>query len=142
MTINEAGLALIKQFEGCKLVAYQDIVGVWTIGYGCTGGDIIPGMVIDQEEADRRLLEKLKDFEFGVEHAATMPLNDNQFSALVCFAYNLGIHSLERSNLLKKINNGDYEGAADEFLKWDMAGGKVVPGLARRRAAERALFLS
>lgn len=140
MQTNEAGINLIKSFEGCRLTAYQDIVGIWTIGYGDTE-NVHPGMVITQTEADNRLAKRLTPFETGVAACAKVPLTDNQFAALVAFAYNLGLHSLERSSLLAKLNDGDAAGAADEFLKWNRAGGKVVAGLTRRRTAERALFL-
>lgn len=141
MRTNDAGIALIKSFEGCKLIAYQDIVKVWTIGYGNTD-NVRAGMTITQEQADALLTSKLISFERGVENLVKVPLTDNEFSALVSFAYNLGLGSLERSHLLAKLNANDVTGAADEFLKWNRAGGVVVDGLARRRAAERELFLT
>jgi lysozyme len=138
--INEAGLKLIKEFEGCKLKAYLCPAGVLTIGYGHTG-DVKEHHVITQHQADVILMDvDLPRFEEFV--AAWCPnISDNQFAALVSFAFNLGLGALGRSSLLKHVQAGRYEKAADEFLKWKFAGGKVLPGLVRRREAERALFL-
>lgn len=140
--INEAGLSLIKSFEGCKLKAYRDIVGILTIGYGHTGADVHSGMEISQEEADSILKKDLERFEGAVDGAANESISDNQFAALVAFAFNVGAGAFNSSTLLRKVNAGDYSGAAEEFLRWDKAGGKVVAGLTRRRQAERSLFLS
>ena len=142
MTINQAGIDLIKEFEGCKLEAYKDAVGVLTVGYGHTGSDVKPGMIINQAMAQQLLVKDLEKFETGVEDLVRVGLADNEFSALVCFAYNVGLHNLEHSHLLLKVNLGDMNGAADEFLKWSKAGGEILPGLLRRRQAERALFLT
>lgn len=138
--MNQAGIDLIKEFEGCKLKAYRDIVGVLTIGYGATGADVTEGLEITQEEADKRLLADIEQFERGVMRVVKVPLTDNQLAALVSFTYNLGIGSLWRSTLLQLLNKGDYEGAAMEFEKWNRAGGQVVHGLTRRRKAEKELF--
>lgn len=146
MQTSEKGIALIKQFEGCKLTAYQDSVGVWTIGYGWTqpvdGKPIRAGMTIKQETAERLLKTGLVSYESDVFRLVKVGLTQGQFDALVSFTYNLGARSLSTSTLLRKLNAGDYAGAADEFLRWNKAGGKVLNGLARRREAERALFLS
>ncbi|HAS1047769.1 TPA: lysozyme [Enterobacter cloacae] len=146
MQTSDKGIALIKQFEGCKLTAYQDSVGVWTIGYGWTqpvdGKPIRAGMTIKQETADRLLKTGLISYESDVSRLVKVGLTQGQFDALVSFTYNLGARSLSTSNLLRKLNAGDYAGAADEFLRWNKAGGKVLNGLTRRREAERALFLS
>lgn len=146
MQTSEKGIALIKQFEGCKLTAYQDSVGVWTIGYGWTqpvdGKPIRAGMTIKQETAERLLKTGLVSYESDVSRLVKVILNQGQFDALVSFTYNLGARSLSTSTLLRKLNAGDYAGAADEFLRWNKAGGKVLNGLTRRREAERALFLS
>ena len=146
MQTSEKGIALIKQFEGCKLTAYQDSVGVWTIGYGWTqpvdGKPIRAGMTIKQETAERLLKTGLVSYESDVSRLVKVSLNQGQFDALVSFTYNLGARSLSTSTLLRKLNAGDYAGAADEFLRWNKAGGKVLNGLTRRREAERALFLS
>ncbi|UOZ20285.1 lysozyme [Enterobacter asburiae] len=146
MQTSEKGIALIKQFEGCKLTAYQDSVGVWTIGYGWTqpvdGKPIRAGMTIKQETAERLLKTGLVSYESDVSRLVKVGLSQGQFDALVSFTYNLGARSLSTSTLLRKLNAGDYAGAADEFLRWNKAGGKVMNGLTRRREAERALFLS
>ncbi|AOR64849.1 lysozyme [Pectobacterium wasabiae] len=146
MQISANGINLIKQFESCELTAYQDVVGVWTIGYGWTqsvdGKPIRRGMTIGAATADRLLKTGVVQYEQAVNQLVRVPVNQNQFDALVSFAYNLGIRSLSTSTLLKKLNAGDYAGAADEFPRWNKAGGKVLTGLTRRREAERALFLS
>ncbi|HHT3785809.1 lysozyme [Enterobacter roggenkampii] len=146
MQTSDKGIALIKQFEGCKLTAYQDSVGVWTIGYGWTkpvdGKPIRAGMTINQETAERLLKTGLVSYESDVSRLVKVGLTQGQFDALVSFTYNLGARSLSTSTLLRKLNTGDYAGAADEFLRWNKAGGKVLNGLTRRREAERALFLS
>lgn len=146
MQTSDKGLALIKQFEGCKLTAYQDSVGVWTIGYGWTqpvdGKPLRAGMTIKQETAERLLKTGLVSYESDVSRLVKVDLTQGQFDALVSFTYNLGARSLSTSTLLRKLNASDYAGAADEFLRWNKAGGKVLNGLARRREAERALFLS
>ena len=146
MQISNNGINLIKQFEGCKLTAYQDSVGVWTIGYGWTqpveGKPVAKGMTITQQKANDLLTDGVAQYEKGVTNLVTVPVNQNQFDALVDFAYNLGVNALKGSTLLKKLNAGDYAGAANEFPKWNKAGGKELAGLTRRREAERSLFLS
>ena len=146
MQTSDKGIALIKQFEGCRLTAYQDSVGVWTIGYGWTqpvdGKPIRAWMTIKQETAERLLKTGLVSYESDVSRLVKVGLTQGQFDALVSFTYNLGARSLSTSTLLRKLNAGDYAGAADEFLRWNKAGGKVLNGLTRRREAERALFLS
>ncbi|CAM7070028.1 lysozyme [Enterobacter cloacae] len=146
MQTSDKGIALLKEFEGCKLTAYQDSVGVWTIGYGWTqpvdGKPIRAGMTINQETAERLLKTGLVSYESDVSRLVKVGLTQGQFDALVSFTYNLGARSLSTSTLLRKLNAGDYAGAADEFLRWNKAGGKVLNGLTRRREAERALFLS
>lgn len=146
MQTSDKGIALIKQFEGCKLTAYQDSVGVWTIGYGWTqpvdGKPIRAGMTIKQETAERLLKTGLVSYESDVSRLVKVGVTQGQFDALVSFTYNLGARSLSTSTLLRKLNSGDYAGAADEFMRWNKAGGKLLNGLTRRREAERALFLS
>lgn len=146
MEMSKNGLALLKSFEGCELTAYQDSVGVWTIGYGWTqpvnGKPVSKGMTITQDTADSLLCSGVVQYEKGVTGLVKVVVNQNQFDALVDFAYNLGVKALEGSTLLKKLNAGDYAGAADEFPKWNKAGGEVLNGLVKRRAAERSLFLS
>lgn len=146
MQISNAGISLIKEFEGCRLKAYQDSVGVWTIGYGWTqpvdGRKIGPGMVIDQATADRLLKCGLVQYEQGVNQLVKVIISQGQFDALVSFAYNLGLRSLSTSTLLRKLNAGDKQGAANEFGKWVNAGGVRLNGLVKRREAERKMFLS
>lgn len=149
MQTSEKGIKNIKNFEGCSLTAYPDPGtggAPWTIGYGWThpvdGKPIKPGMTIKQETADRLLKTGLVSYENDVLKMAKVKLTQGQFDALVSFAYNVGSRALSTSTLLKKLNDGDIKGAADEFLRWNKAGGKVLNGLTRRREAERALFLS
>ncbi|HAU4295918.1 MULTISPECIES: lysozyme [Serratia] len=146
MQVSNKGISLIKQFEGCELNAYQDSVGVWTIGYGWTqpvdGRKIGSGMLIDQATAERLLKCGLVQYEQGVNQLVKVIITQGQFDALVSFAYNLGLRSLSASTLLRKLNAGDQQGAADEFGKWVNAGGVRLNGLVKRREAERKLFLS
>jgi len=138
--INAEGLDLIKEFEGLRLRAYQDSVGVWTIGYGHTK-TAAPGQEITEAQAEDLLREDLREAEGYVRQFVTVPLNDNEFSALVSWVFNLGVGNLKRSTMLWKLNAGDRQGAADEMLKWVFAGGVRLDGLKRRRKAERELFL-
>lgn len=133
------GIAFIKDYEKCRLASYQDVGGIWTIGWGDTVG-VLPGMVITQDEADARFEKRLAIFDSGVQSLVKVPLTDNEFDALVAFAYNAGLGSLESSHLLALLNAGDIAGAANEFPRWNHVKGKVVAGLTNRRAAERALF--
>lgn len=139
--INAVGLDLIKDFEGLRLDSYRDAVGVWTIGYGHTR-TAGPGQRITNAEATALLREDVANFENAVTRAVRVPITENQFAALVSFAYNVGSGALNSSTLLRRLNAGDTFGAADEFLRWNRAGGSVLAGLTRRRAAERELFLS
>lgn len=140
--VNEAGVRLVQEFEGCRLEAYRCPAGIPTIGYGATGPDIRMGMVWTQEQADARLVEDLARFADGVERLVEVDLSDNQFAAIASFAFNVGLGALRDSTLLRKLNAGDYLGAADQLPRWNKGGGRVLPGLTRRRAAERDLFLS
>jgi lysozyme len=132
---------IIQEFEGCKLTAYLCPAGVWTIGWGSTGLGVSKGVVWTQAEADERYIKDMAVFKAGVQKLVTVPVNKNQLEALTSFAYNLGIGALKGSTLLKFLNDGNYQAAANQFLRWDKANGKVLAGLARRRAAERNLFL-
>lgn len=139
---NKAGVELIKSFEGCELKAYKDIVGVLTIGYGHTGSDVRLGQVITKEQAEEILKKDLEKFEAGVESAcAGVKLGDNQFAALVCFSFNVGLSAFNNSTMLKLLKKNNFLAAANEFERWNKAGGQVVAGLTRRRLAEKALFL-
>lgn len=144
--INNDGLTLVKGFEGLELQAYRDSVGVWTIGYGHTSAagppDVYAGQSITEAEAEAILKRDLELFERGVRDLVQVGLNSNQFSALVVFSFNVGLGALADSTLLRKLNAGDYAGAANEFPRWVKAGGQTLAGLVRRREAEKALFLS
>ncbi|MEL6261951.1 MAG: lysozyme [Cyanobacteria bacterium J06626_6] len=137
---NKNGLLLIKSFEGLRLNAYRDAVGIWTIGYGTTRA-VRPGMMISEAEAVKFLQQDLARFEKSINEAVRVPINDNQFSALSSFTYNVGPGAFRSSTLLKLLNQGDIRGAADQFPRWNKAGGRPLAGLTRRRNAERLLFL-
>lgn len=137
--INRDGLELIKSFEGCKLKAYICPAGVLTIGFGSTGSHVKPGMVITMQQAEELLRSDLRRFEDYVA-AKCAPATDNQFSALVSFAFNVGEGALDKSTLRRMHLEGNYEAAAGQFARWNKAGGKVLSGLTRRRAAEAALY--
>jgi lysozyme len=139
--INAAGIKLLTAFEGCELKAYQDSVRVWTIGYGHTK-TAKPGMTITQAQAEQLLQDDLAEFEAAVESTVNVGLNDDQFSALVSFCFNLGARSLFDSTLLRVLNQGNFAAAANEFPRWNKAGQQQLLGLTRRRLAERSLFLS
>ena len=142
--IGGRGIALIEEAEGCRLTAYPDpgTGGVpWTIGVGHTGPDVHPGLVISKEQADALLRDDLARFEQGVAAlAAGHATTQGQFDALVSFAFNLGLGALGGSSLLRLHKAGSFDAAAGEFGKWTHAAGRVLPGLARRRAAEAALY--
>lgn len=145
MDISQRGLDLIKDFEGLELEAYQDIVGIWTIGYGHTSmagpPEVVPGMEITEAEAEDILRRDLGQYEDAVERAVKVDITQNMFDALTSITYNIGVNGMKNSTFIKRLNNKDYEGAAEAMQWWNKAGGKVVNGLKRRRAAEAALFL-
>lgn len=138
---SQAGIDLIKKWEGLRLTAYQCSAGVWTVGYGYTW-NVYKGMKITQSQADAFLRDTLKVFERDVNRLVTVQLNQNQFDALVSFTYNLGAGALANSTLLKKLNAGDYYGASQEFKKWVYADKKKLRGLVNRRKDEAELFLN
>lgn len=139
MRTSEKGLALIRQFEGLRLRAYKDAVNVATIGYGTTRG-VKMGQEITRERAEELLREDVARFEEYVDRLVTVPLTQGQWDALVSWVYNLGPGALEKSTMLRRLNAGDYARAAAELERWNRAGGHVLAGLVRRRAAERAMF--
>ena len=139
MNIGDKGLALIKEFEGCRLKAYLDSVGVATIGYGHTSGVSLED-TCTQEEADAWLVEDCEEAEACVNGSVSVPMTQNEFDSLVAFVFNLGCGNFRKSTLLKRLNESDYDGAAQEFRKWNKAGVEVLAGLTRRRAAEAKLF--
>lgn len=141
MKTSDNGRAFIRAREGVKLAAYQDGGGVWTIGYGHTRG-VKQGQVINHEQADEFLDNDLRQVESCISERVTVPLNQNQFDALVSFVFNVGRQAFSDSTLLKKLNEGNYRAAADQFTRWVYDNDKFVQGLYNRRVAERDLFLS
>jgi lysozyme len=153
MKLSNNGIKLIKSFEGLKLNAYQDVAGVWTIGYGSTryqdGRTIKHGdKLTDEAQANTLFMNTLSKYVEAVNKGAKVALSQNQFDALVSFIYNVGTGAVTSSTLFKMLNTGNYQNAADQFLLWnkitDPQTGKKVPckTLSLRRAQERALFLS
>lgn len=141
MKINAEGLALLKDFESCRLKAYRDIVGILTIGWGHTGPEVSEDLEWTQAQCDEQLAKDLTNYESAVEKSLKVQCTTNEFSALVCFCYNVGIHSFKSSTLLNCINKHNKIQAAGEFIRWNKAKGIIVPGLTRRREAEKALFV-
>jgi lysozyme len=145
MKVNKLGIDMMHHFEGCRLQAYQCSAKVWTIGWGNTyyqdKRPVKQGDVITQAQANELFEMVMNEFAIEVRRALTKELNENQFSALVCFAYNVGVGNLKKSTLLRKANiNPNDETIAGEFAKWNKAGGKVLNGLTRRRLAEADLY--
>ena len=131
-------LPLLKEFEGCKLTAYQCPAGIWTIGYGCTGGDVCKGLTWSQQNADNHLLDMAKEA-ISQLLAASPTLEQEtpaRVAALSDFVYNLGIGNYNSSSLKMCVNHGNWIAAQTELLKWNKAGGKVLAGLTKRRQAE------
>ena len=141
LSISQTGISFIKKWEGCRLKAYQCSAHVWTIGWGHTAG-VKPGMVIDQSKADSLFLVDIKQYEQAVTQYVQVPLNQNQYDALVSFCYNVGIGAFQKSTLLRVLNQQNYDEAANQFLRWTRAGNKVIQGLVNRRTDEKELFLS
>ena len=142
MKISANGINMICGFEDLRLKAYDDGVGVWTIGYGTTvinGRKVKKGDTCTVEQAKSYMAQDLKQFESAVNQVK-VPLNQNQYDALVSLAYNIGASAFLNSTLFKKLNAKDYKGAAEQFARWNRAGGKVMRGLTNRRAKERKLF--
>jgi lysozyme len=140
MKTSPKGIRLITEFEGFRANAYLDPIGIPTIGYGFIEG-VSLGDTMTQYEAQQRMGRELQKYERGVMQACRVQVNQNQFDALVCFAFNVGVVGMTGSSVIKALNRGDTQAAARAFGLWNKAGGKVWPGLTRRRAAEAALFL-
>lgn len=132
---------VVREFEGLRLEAYLDTGGVWTIGYGHTGEEVKRGLTIGLAQAETWLTEDLREAEGYVSKLVKVGLTQNQFDALVSFVYNIGGTAFGYSTLLRKLNAGDYEGAANQLLRWNKDNGKVIGGLTNRRKKERELFL-
>ena len=145
MAVSPFGVDLICGFEGKRLTAYDDGVGVWTIGFGTTvypnGIKVMKGDTCTEAQAKTYMAHDLKKFEATVNKAVTVQLNQNQFDALVSLAYNIGTNAFSKSTLVKKLNSNDIRGAADQFDLWVNAGGERMQGLVNRRTVEKALFL-
>ena len=147
MKVSDKCINMIKHHEGFVRKPYQDPIGLWTVGVGHLIGDgkKLPkewNKEFTDEEVDNILCEDLERFEIGIQRLTKVSLTQSQFDALVSFSFNVGLGNFQSSTLRSKLNRGDYEGASNEFPKWRKAGGKILPGLVKRRADERALFLS
>jgi len=140
MKISQKGVDFIKEFEGLKLKAYQDSVGVWTIGYGSTKR-VHAGLQITQRQAESRLAEDIASHEGVIQQLVKVDLTQAQYDALASFVFNLGVGAFRSSTLLTELNNGKYGEAAFQLCRWCRAGSDVLPGLLRRRMAEASMFL-
>lgn len=144
MTWLDMAISLAKQFEGCVLAAYPDPASggdPWTIGYGATGTGICQGVEWTQAQADADLMSRMTAIGARVDALVSVSITDEQKAALCDFAYNLGVGALAGSTLIKMLNAGNVQAAADQFMRWDIAAGHEMAGLAHRRDAERALFI-
>jgi lysozyme len=146
LNVTDEGLALLRRLEGCRCRAYKDAAGVWTIGYGHTSMAGPPrvksGMKISQAEADTILARDVANVARGVSALLDVPLSDGQFSALVSFAYNVGLENFRTSSVLRAVNSKDFTAVPRRLSLWVKAGGRVLPGLVSRRAAEAAMFVA
>jgi lysozyme len=138
MTIAN-GLSLVKEFEGFRSHAYQDSVGVWTIGYGHTK-DVNETDIISSAQAEALLVKELKEYENYVRKLVKVPLFTHQFDALVSWTYNLGPTNLKNSGMLKVLNQGKYDLVPNEMRRWNKAGGVILDGLVNRRNKEAEMF--
>lgn len=140
MNISDNGLEVIQDDEGCRLYSYLDTGGVWTIGVGHTGPDVVQGMTATMEQVLEWLRGDTAEAQETVNRLVTVPLTQNQFDALVNFVFNIGEPQFASSTLLKKLNKGDYEGAGQQFLRWDKDNGRQILGLLKRRIRQKDLF--
>jgi lysozyme len=138
--LSEEGAAFIASWEGFRADAYRDVAGVWTIGYGHTGPDVIPGRSVTRSEALKLLRDDAAIAEAAVRRLVRVRLEQHQLDALVSFTFNVGCGALRSSTLLTLLNRRDYSGARAQFARWNKGGGQVLAGLSRRRAAEAAVF--
>ena len=139
MKISEDGLELIKKFEGCETTAYQDSVGVWTIGFGHTKG-VEEGQTCSIEDAESMLADEMDEYEGYINNMVKVELQQHEFDALVAWVYNLGPTNLGESTMLKVLNGGQFDRVPDEMNRWTRAGGEILKGLVRRRQAESLMF--
>ncbi len=140
-TYDAAGLSFTEKEESCALVAYQDPRGIWTIGYGHTGPEVVQGLTITQQQANDYLSQDIQTSSDAVNRLVAVKITQGEFDALVDFVYNVGVGAFENSTLLRMLNAGDFAGAADQLLRWDYAGRVVLAGLLNRRILERQEFL-
>jgi len=138
--ITQDGLDFIQDVEGCKLFAYLDTGGVWTIGVGHTGPEVVKGLTCSMEQALEWLKEDSEEAQEGIRRLVKGLLTQNQFNALVSFVFNVGVGAFSKSTMLKSINKGDFDGAAKEFTKWNKDNGKEILGLTKRRILEQSMF--
>jgi len=139
-TYSRSGLQLTEHFEGCKLIGYLDVKGIPTNGFGHTGPDVYESQVITQEQANAWLLQDVQNAVNHVNSLVSVPLTQDEFNALIDFAFNCGCEAFAGSTMLRLLNAGDYKNSALEFTKWDKAGGRIVAGLLRRRISEEEEF--
>jgi lysozyme len=139
-TYSKTGLCLTEGCEGCRCEAYQDVAGVWTIGYGHTGPDVHAGLSITEQQAEALLAQDVSSTAAFVNRSVTVPLTQEEFDGLVDFVFNIGTGAFQKSTMLADLNAGNFAGAAAQFQLWDRAGGKVVAALLQRRNMEARLF--
>ena len=139
MKISEDGLELIKKFEGCETSAYQDSVGVWTIGFGHTK-DVEEGQTCSIEDAESMLADEMDEYEGYINDMVRVDLQQHEFDSLVAWVYNLGPTNLGESTMLKVLNGGQFDRVPNEMNRWTRAGGEILEGLVRRRQAESLMF--
>jgi len=139
MKISEDGLELIKKFEGCETSAYQDSVGVWTIGFGHTK-DVEEGQTCSIEDAESMLADEMDEYEGYINNMVKVDLQQHEFDSLVAWVYNLGPTNLGESTMLKVLNGGQFDRVPNEMNRWTRAGGEILEGLVRRRQAESLMF--
>ncbi len=142
MNISQKGLEFIKDVEGVKLVAYLDTGGVWTIGVGHTGPEVVKGLTATTEQVLQWLSEDSKTATDAINKLVKVPLTQNQFDSLTSFVFNIGVNAFSKSTLLRLLNQGRYKEASEQFKRWNLDNGKVEQGLINRRVKEEKLFNS
>lgn len=140
--VSQRGIDFIKRFEGFKPMAYRDVGGIWTVGYGHTGPDVTEALIITEATAGQLLEADVRKFEICVENALHRPVNQEQFDALVSFAFNVGCDAFKKSTMLRHINAGNHDAVVAEFARWNKVGDREIEGLTRRRRAEADLYRS
>ncbi len=141
MKISKEGLEFIEDVEGCKLFAYLDTGGVWTIGVGHTGPEVVKGLTWTMQQVTEALIKDTETAQNAVNKLVRVPITQNQFDALVSFVFNVGVGAFTKSTLLRKLNVMDYHGASKEFPRWNKDNGREILGLTKRRLLEQSLFL-